>query len=159
MAFLYVGDTRPYSFIQDALDAASDGDVVVIDPGSYGEALTISGAVSLRANTDDPINNPVHVYNSSTSTAVDTLEVTYTPSVPTPIYIEGIKFTRAAVSWARVVDVQSSSNLKIYINKCYMVGGPNQYPLSFNDIECHTIIIKNTPNSVKYGFSIKDVNE
>ena len=134
MAYLYVGTTRQYVLIQDAIDAASDGDVVVVDPGTYTELLTISGAVSLRANTDDVINNPVHLYCSSTDNTEENIYITYAPTVPTELYIEGFKLTRAAVSWARLVQVAGSDQLKFYVNKCHITAGANQYCIGLANI-------------------------
>jgi Right handed beta helix region len=51
---------RDYPTIQSAIDAASEGDVIVISPGIYMESVTLDKSVTVRAqvhDSDDPRNN------------------------------------------------------------------------------------------------------
>ncbi len=44
--YLHVGEDKPFLTINEALDAAKSGDVIVVDGGIYEEALTIEAALS-----------------------------------------------------------------------------------------------------------------
>ncbi|MFO0066814.1 MAG: beta strand repeat-containing protein, partial [Pirellulaceae bacterium] len=46
---LLVGPNAPYTTIQSAIDAASDGDTVLVAPGTYNESLTISKDVTVKS--------------------------------------------------------------------------------------------------------------
>jgi predicted outer membrane repeat protein len=57
---IYVDDDgpAPYSAIQDAIDAADDGDTIIVMPGTYYETLNMKGkAITLRST--DPTNKTV----------------------------------------------------------------------------------------------------
>lgn len=47
---LEVGVEKPYATIQDAIDAASPGDTVLVYPGTYNEAITIYKSVILTSS-------------------------------------------------------------------------------------------------------------
>ena len=43
----HVGSGQPYAFIQDAINASSDGDTVFVHDGTYNENITINAKLSL----------------------------------------------------------------------------------------------------------------
>lgn len=45
---LHVGEGQPYATIQDALDAANDGDLIIVHPGIYYENLIVGKNVKLQ---------------------------------------------------------------------------------------------------------------
>ena len=60
MAYKWVDSANgPYYSITAAINAANAGDIIVVEPGSYTESVIIDKQVSLRANTNDPVNNDV----------------------------------------------------------------------------------------------------
>jgi len=141
MAFIYVGVGKDYLGIQLAIDAASDGDLIIVDPAQYVESVTIDKAVSLRASTD---NYTGTVEIRSPSGGSSSVYITYAPVSEQSIYIEGFKITKPNSSWTRVVDVTSSNDdLSLYINKCYIVAGNDQYPFEPSDQLFDTLEIKN----------------
>jgi hypothetical protein len=93
MAYLYVnpdGVTRPYSTVTEAIDAASPGDVIVLDPGVYTEHVILNKHVSLKGNTEHPENDDIIIQPpSEPSNYVVLLNYSSNPSHIT-FYIEGI---------------------------------------------------------------------
>lgn len=53
-----------YPTLQEAHDAASPGDTILIAPGSY-MPITMTKVVHLKGDTTDPVNNPVHIGNGA----------------------------------------------------------------------------------------------
>lgn len=86
MAFLYVGVDKEFQTIQSAIDAALDGDIVVIDEGFYPENLSTLGKyVHIKGNTEDAhkviIENTPSGYNTPPTTL-------YTGKYDTTRYVE-----------------------------------------------------------------------
>lgn len=71
---LYVGSTSTYSTIQDAINAASYGDMVVVENGTYtGQILVNKSGIVLRGNS----TADCHLYLSSGLGAFDNPYATY----------------------------------------------------------------------------------
>ncbi|MBW0149235.1 Ig-like domain-containing protein [Marinobacter arenosus] len=51
---LNVGETRTFKTIQSAIDAANEGDVVLIDAGVYDEGVRLDKLVHLKGNSENP---------------------------------------------------------------------------------------------------------
>ncbi|MBN2800299.1 MAG: hypothetical protein JXX28_14255 [Deltaproteobacteria bacterium] len=54
-ADLYVSPAGPYTAIQEAVDAASAGDVVVVAPGEYSENLRVKKDLEIRGDGSGPV--------------------------------------------------------------------------------------------------------
>ncbi|MFW3147144.1 MAG: hypothetical protein ACMUIE_10075, partial [Thermoplasmatota archaeon] len=54
----YVGGTGSFTNIQDAVDAASDGDKVVVNPGTYSEAVDVQVEIWISGLTGARLTNP-----------------------------------------------------------------------------------------------------
>ncbi|NCG17690.1 MAG: hypothetical protein GWP91_01560 [Rhodobacterales bacterium] len=117
-AELYVGPTRLYATIQDAIDAAMDDDVIWVEPGTYGEVLVIEARTNLTIKSlngpgtvvvgtpglEDPANqliNTVTIDSSSCTLAEMTIsgnserrsvEVSFSSSVTldTVVLVDGV---------------------------------------------------------------------
>jgi hypothetical protein len=63
----------PYSTIQAAINAASSGDTVLVDPGTYAESLTLSKGITLIASqydTSDPRRNTAIIDGGSAAATI-----------------------------------------------------------------------------------------
>lgn len=140
MAYLYVGSGEDYSTVQSAVDAASDGDIVLIEPGGYSEEVTLNKAVSLRANTENYTDTVI--INSTTINPPLTID--YLPTGHQSIYLEGIKFTKVGGSWQRLTAIlNANSYLSVYYNRCSIIAGANQYPISTDNNNLWRLEINN----------------
>lgn len=48
-AELHVGEGQPYATIQDAVDAASAGDTIIVHPGTYEEMVRVDKSVTIQS--------------------------------------------------------------------------------------------------------------
>jgi predicted outer membrane repeat protein len=91
---LSVGAGQPYDSIQDAIDDASDGDIVSVEQGSYEEQLSINNLELLLV-----AQGPVSVSGSDTSllfinnASVDITGFTFTPSGGRGVRVSGSTVT------------------------------------------------------------------
>jgi len=131
MAIIRVGPTRTYTTINSAISAASGtGEVIVIDPGTYNENVTINKWVHLRGKTNNPENGDIIIHSDYSGVPI---AIDYTPSSSESVFIEGVKLTRTAHTWSVCFLVlNSNSNLSVYLNRCIVIAGGNEYPLDPN---------------------------
>jgi Ca2+-binding RTX toxin-like protein len=105
MAIILVGEDREFQSIQAAIDAASDGDTIIIDAGTYDESpvvnksLTIQGA---QAGTPGTSRDPA---NSAGETNI-TGEFSITAAGD--VTIDGVRIVNDATGGAPSVDVIST---------------------------------------------------
>ncbi len=135
MAYLYVnpdGVTRPYSTIAEAQDAASNGDVLVLDPGTYTEDVNITKAISLKGNTTTPENDDVLIQPQNPDPQNYVVRFAYT-TAPTNVthYLEGITFRMNADAHDQYVfyiaSTSASHRTSIISNRCKFIYNKNGY--------------------------------
>jgi len=111
MAIINVGHTQVYTTINSAYNAASSGDILLIDDGIYDEQLVMNDKwVHLKGNTSYPNKDKVIIRQLSIENSV--LYLSNIDNSPI-IYIEGIKFI-----W-KPRSNESSNSAPIQFYKCY----------------------------------------
>jgi hypothetical protein len=83
---LHVGQSETYSTIQAAINAASAGDTILVDPGEYNERITISKSLTLNGATSgvgkNGYNVPAHYhYNKKKESIIAPLDTQSSPVV------------------------------------------------------------------------------
>ncbi|MEH0019208.1 MAG: right-handed parallel beta-helix repeat-containing protein [Desulfobacter sp.] len=132
----HVGASGAYATIQEAIDAADDGDMILIDPGIYLENILFNKWVHLKGNSPDPeqvmIKSPGNAYSGYPPTLV--FELTYDSPLSTPVYIEGIRFDPYTSSWNRTMRLPNAETTgkagTIVFNRCRFISSANTYPAS-----------------------------
>ena len=156
---LTVGASRQYQTIQDAIDAASDGDLILIEPGLYLENITLDKWVHLKGSSMDPsdviIRSPGNVYNGYPGSFVCQIN---TPSpLGTPLYIEGITIEPYAHSWnggLGLPDSSESGTGTIVFNRCHIRATGTNYPVyKFGYTEPPETIVRFVNCNIKKGYS------
>jgi len=142
MAIFRVGATRTYTTISSAITAApGNNDLIIIDPGTYNEGVTIDKHVSLLGNTFTPENGDVIINAPSSSYPIN---INYAPGSAKSVFIEGVKLTRVLSTWS--VDfliTNSNSNLSVYFNRCIIIAGTNEYSLDPNNMALNKFYVEN----------------
>jgi hypothetical protein len=112
-----------YATIQAAVDAASAGDTICVEPGTYEEEVTIGTAVTLQGRTAPHSGNPAHVdgqltvLSGSDGTTVRRLRIAPTETFP------GGKFPDPAGVLVKASDVVVEHNLIENFNADLSNGG------------------------------------
>jgi len=142
MAVFRVGLGRTYTTINSAISVApGNDDLIVIDPGTYNEDVTINKWVSLLGNTSTPENGDVIINSSYNGYPIN---INYLPSSYETVYIEGIKLTRAYHTWSvNFLISNSNSYLSVYFNRCIIIAGANEYPLDPNNKILNKFYVEN----------------
>ena len=108
----------PYATIQAAHDAADAGDTILIEPGDYA-AISITKQVHIKGNTDDPVNNPVHVGGIRS--------YLYFTGCGADRWVEGVTLSNDPNASAIVIfNGTYSSSEKIYFHRCTFKTGSNR---------------------------------
>ncbi len=132
-----VGADSAYVFIQDAIDAADSGDIVLIGDGNgtpYLESLQLSDDITLRGSTGDPADV---VIDGSTGGPDDGV-ISIIGSAATAITIEGVTLTNSASRHG--VRALTSPSLDLVIN--------NIHATDNND----------HPTNTQYGVAVSGIN-
>jgi len=113
------GSGQTYTYLQTAINAANDGDIILMDPGIHDVGgVNVNKAVTLKANTQDPVANPVQIrggaYYPSTPMIFNAQ-----PTQARIMYVEGVTFRGSyASSGYGWIDLNTNSNCTVKFNKC-----------------------------------------
>lgn len=132
-----------YTTITAAHTAATAGDIILIDPGTYlNENLIVTKHVHLLGNTSDLDINPVII---SSTTSSYTLEYGQSGSTSwcnniKTLHIENIDF-RQTNAWSRALQFSTiTTNLTINVTKCkFTPMNSNVYPMGYWDYGAGTL--------------------
>ncbi len=126
-----------YTLIQDAVDAASPGDTINVDAGTYTEDLTISKAVTLTGDTGTPANVIVNGTHTITAGSVTVQGFTLTPGAGVSGTVVTIDSSASSISNVNlshnVFSMDTSPSVGIYIG-----GGTPANPLSSITMDSNT---------------------
>jgi hypothetical protein len=117
MAVITIGPGKDYTTIQAAITAATEGDLLLVDAGTYTEDITIPKCLTLRGdgNITDVIVQP--------ATNTDTIVITADPAGAAQLSIERMLLKpTGGTGWVAVVRVDNSvarTNLAILFFRCY----------------------------------------
>lgn len=126
---IFVGIKKDYDDIQSAIGNAESDDVIVIDPGIYKENVIVNKLIHLRGNTDSPEKGEVVINGGSDVPVV----FNYLPDKKELIYAEGLQLIRNEGSCQKLCLIaNSNSNLNIVFNRCRILAGSVQYPVSIS---------------------------
>ncbi|GAF91552.1 unnamed protein product, partial [marine sediment metagenome] len=135
---IFVGVKKDYGSIQSAIKAAEVGDIIAIDPDIYKENVVINKLVHLRANIDNPEKGKVVIHGRDNIPLV----FDYLPVQKETIYVEGLKLVRNAGSCQKLCLIANSNfDLSIIFNRCRILAGVVQYPISISDHICTDRVI------------------
>lgn len=127
---IFVGAKKDYGNIRPAISDAESGDVIVIDPGVYEENVVINKLVHLRGNTDNPENGEVVINGRNDIPLV----FDYLPDQKETIYTEGLELVRNEGSCQKLCLIANvNPDLSIVFNRCRILAGGVQYPISISD--------------------------
>nr|WP_319393631.1 CARDB domain-containing protein [uncultured Desulfobacter sp.] len=103
----HVGAFQPYTTIQGAIDAADNGDMILIDPGTYPENVQISKWVNLKGNSTNPENIIIQSPGSQADGYPATLVIVPASDNPlsTPVYVEGLQIVPYPADGNRAIDL------------------------------------------------------
>ena len=133
-AIRHVGSSAEYTTIQAAIDAASDGDVILIDPGTYLENVDLNKWVHIKGNTANPedilIKSPGNAYDGYPETFM--VSIDYNDPVGIPLVVEGISIEPFTYSWNNGLAIRLTSNAgdgEIIFNRCRFQEKSSTYPI------------------------------
>jgi len=127
---IFVGVNKDYGNIRSAIREAGSGDIIVIDPGIYKENVVVDKLVHLRGNTNNPEGGEVVIHGRSDIPLV----FDYLPAQEETIYTEGLELVRNEGSCQKLCLItNSNSDLSITLNRCRLLAGSVQYPISISD--------------------------
>ena len=127
---IFVGVKKDYGSVQSAIKDAENGDIIVIDPGIYKENIIVSKLVHLRGNTNNPEKGEVIIHGRNDIPLV----FDYLPTQKEMIYTEGLQLVRNEGSCQKLCLIaNSNSNLSTIFNRCRILAGNVQYPISISD--------------------------
>jgi len=137
---IFVGMKKDYGNIQAAIKNAEHDDVIAIDPGIYRENVIIDKLVHLRGNTNNPEKGEIVIHGENDVPLV----FNYLPAQKETIYTEGLQLVRNEGSCQKVCLIaNSNSDLSAIFNRCKIVAGSVQYPISISrDVYTDKIIIE-----------------
>jgi len=137
---IFVGAGKDYADIKSAIKNANSNDIIVIDSGIYEENIIINKFVHLRGNTDNPEKGEVIIHGSNDIPVV----FNYLPNEKELIYLEGLQFERDDGPCQKLCLIaNSNSNLSIIFNRCRILGGSAQYPISIsNNVYTDNVVIE-----------------
>lgn len=92
-----------YSTIQEGIDAAVDGDSILVAPGDYYEFLTITGKAITLSSTDGPKNTSVR--------NIDISDV-----LSGKVEVSGLRILKDILTWGSALDISNSSDVNISSN-------------------------------------------
>ncbi|MCK4365774.1 MAG: right-handed parallel beta-helix repeat-containing protein, partial [Thermoplasmatales archaeon] len=138
---------NPYKTIQDAIDAASDGDVIKVLPGEYGQDLTIDKSVTIMND-----NRDTTVIMSSTKNSY-IIKIT-----ASSVSLEGFTIEDGTNTSHRkgVIHIQSGANDVAIINNLFNHSA-NGY-LVYIDGADDSVISNNTAEAGSRGIKISNSN-
>ena len=127
-----VGPLRQYTTIQEAIDAAVDGDMILIEPGTYLENIILNKWVHIKGNSFNPddviIISPGSSYNGYPRSFQ--CEINYPSPLDTPLYIEGVRIDPYGYPWQIGLGLPQSDEHgsgTIIFNRCKFVASSNSY--------------------------------
>lgn len=127
---IFVGVKKDYGNIRSAISAAENGDIIAIDPGIYKENLVVNKLIHLRGNTNIPEKGKVVIHGRNDIPLV----FDYLPAQKETIYTEGLQLVRNEGSCQKLCLIaNSNSDLSTIFNRCRILGGNVQYPISISD--------------------------
>jgi len=136
---IFVGVKKDFLNIRSAINNAESGDIIAIDSGVYKENLVINKLVHLRGNTDNPEKGEVVIHGGNDIPLV----FNYLPAQKETIYTEGLELVRNEEPCQKLCLItNSNSNLSTVFNRCRMLAGSTQYPISIsNNVYTGKVII------------------
>jgi len=137
---IFVGIKKDYANIQSAVKEAKSNDVIVIDPGIYKENVIVNKLIHLRGNTDRPEKGEVVIHGGNDVPVV----FNYLPDEKELIYLEGLQLARNEGSCQKLCLIANSNfNLSVVFNRCRILAGSVQYPVSIsNSMHIDNVIIE-----------------
>jgi len=126
---IFVGVKKDYDKIQSAIKNAESNDIIAIDPGIYRENVIVDKLVHLRGNTDSPEEGEVIIHGGNDIPVV----FNYLPDKKELSYIEGLQFERNGKNCQKLCLIANSNfNFSITLNRCRILAGSVQYPISIS---------------------------
>ncbi len=144
-----VGLNQVYTTIQSAVDVANDEDTILIDPGVYEEAVTITKLIHLRGTPVHPEDGDVRIVST-----VDEPPVLYDCLTMTSgtVYIEGLEIECTFGNWQRAIKVdRCNSTHHFRVNKCRLLSSGYKFPFGLHYDYCGSVYLENC--YLQRGFS------
>lgn len=137
---IFVGVKKDYDNIQSAINNAESDDIIAIDSGIYKENVVVNKLVHLRGNTNNPEKGEIVIHGRNDIPLV----FDYLPAQEETIYTEGLELVRNEGSCQKLCLIaNSNSDLSIIFNRCRVLGGSVQYPISIsNNVYTDEVIIE-----------------
>lgn len=123
----HVGPGKEFSTIQAAINAADEHDVIIIDPGTYTEKITLNKIVHLRGNTEHPENNEVLLQLNNGQHLLDINPPN--PPYPMTIFIENITIRQQNRYEFGVQFHSDRPNLTVVMNRCTFLAEYRTHPM------------------------------
>ncbi len=140
-----IGDVE-YATIQAAIDAATAGDVINVNYGTFNEVLTIDKAVTLKgfAGQKSILTNKITINNSVNGVTIDGFKMTGKAQVYNAGTLENFKFINNHVYDTDLAATAYSPNLRTDVNAIIQI-----YTLSGIDLVGDITIEYNVFNNIK----------
>jgi len=114
----HVGVDRPYTTIQEAVNASETFDTVMIDHGTYNESVVLDDIINLKGAS--PYKDGVKIIAPDDNPAI---RVNVLGTAGT-LHIESIEAVNAIGNWQRAIEIDTPTacdSLYVYINKCRVI--------------------------------------
>mgnify|MGYP002395040992 CR=1 FL=1 len=134
---LFVGHNSTYQSIQDALDDAAPGEVIVLEGGEYNENLTVNTrGVLIKCNSTDPAN----ITGSNVRITIDNVTIENIDLISCRIHVSGndTSFSNVTFDHSRETALSIRDSIGTTISECTFL---NSDSTSVEAINCDSLTI------------------